>query len=68
MRKAILVLALVGAPLTTGCALSDLFFSIFGDAYSAGGSTDAERQLHYEDRVQAMDEPPRIPGTSTSPF
>jgi hypothetical protein len=68
MRKAVLLLVLIGAPPTSGCALSDLLFDIFGDAYSAGGSTDAERQVHYEDRVRAMDEPSRIPGTSTRPF
>jgi hypothetical protein len=67
MRKALGIVCLLCLPMMAGCALSDIFFNLFGDAYSAGDSS-AGRRMDYDDRVNAMNAPPAIPGASASPF
>ena len=68
MPRTALILILLAQPLLTGCALTDLAFALFGDAYSAGGDSDEARQLDYNSRVQAVSEPPKIPGADTRPY
>ena len=68
MRKATCIVCLLCLPFVTGCALSDIFYNLFGDAYSAGGATSAGRRMDYDERVNAMNASPGIPGASASPF
>ena len=39
-----------------GCTLYDAMFDVFGSAYTGGGTTEAERQRDYDDRVRAINE------------
>ncbi|MBI1249073.1 hypothetical protein GC197_14675 [bacterium] len=36
-----------------GCSMSDALFTVFGDHYSGGGSTRAEKEYDYNQRVNA---------------
>ena len=70
----LLVLSLGCLPSFGGCAshgfaCADLLYSVFGDAYSAGGDkTDTGRKMDYDDKVRAISEPRSIPGASANPF
>lgn len=40
-------------PLLSGCSVSDAMFNVFGDHYSGGGYTRAEKEYHYNQQVEA---------------
>jgi len=45
MRKATLIACLLFLPMLSGC--KTLLFGVFGDYYSGGGSTRADKEDHY---------------------
>ena len=55
MRKIALLVVLMTIPFVAGCAMSDALFSVFGDYYSDGGTTPAEKKYHYDRQVDAWD-------------
>lgn len=50
MRKLTLIACLISLPMMSGC--KTLLFGFFGDYYSGGGSTRAEKQDHYDRRFE----------------
>jgi hypothetical protein len=40
-------------PAISGCAMSDAVFAVFGDHYSDGGYTRADRKYHFEQQLEA---------------
>jgi len=52
--KRIVFLAILGILTTfTGCTIPDAIFSVFGDHYTGGGYTRAEKEYHYDQQVEA---------------
>lgn len=52
--KSIVFLAILLVLTTfTGCTVSDALFSVFGDHYTGGGHTRAEKEYHYNQQVEA---------------
>jgi hypothetical protein len=68
MRKFVLAAILAVLPLLSGCAWSDVFYGLFGHAYSGGGASDAARYQDYSDKVRAANAPSGIPSASANPF
>jgi hypothetical protein len=58
MRKSALSAIVIVLPLLSGCAWSDVFYNLFGDAYSAGGTTDTTRRDDYDRRVEESKQAP----------
>jgi|GEM_PF-4376023 len=53
MRKTIACNCLFVLTLLTGCAMSDTVFNLFGDHYTGGGTTRAEKRHHYDQQIEA---------------
>jgi hypothetical protein len=53
MRKIGHIACLLFLPMLTGCAVSDVLFEVFGDHYTGGGYTRADKEYHYNQRVEA---------------
>ena len=56
MSKRTLLSFLLLLPTLTGCAISDTLFEVFGDHYTGGGYTRAEKEYHYNQQVEASRE------------
>jgi hypothetical protein len=68
MRKSVLTAILIALPLLSGCAWSDVFYNLFGDAYSAGGTTDTTRRDDYDRRVEESKQTPLYSSGTTNPL
>ena len=53
MRKTMAITCLIFVSQFTGCAISDVLFSAFGESYTGGGVTRADKELHYNQQVEA---------------
>ena len=53
MRKLLHITCLLLVSTLTGCAISDVVFSAFGDHYTGGGTTRAEKKYHYDQQIEA---------------
>lgn len=53
MKRMCVCVALAFLPLLAGCTISDALFAVFGDSYSGGGYTQADKQYHYNQQVEA---------------
>lgn len=48
MRRIFYAIAVLCILMTSGCAVNDWIFAAFGDHYSGGGLSRAEKQDHYD--------------------
>lgn len=58
MRKSVVFALVASLSTSTGCSIYDFAFGLFGDHYSAGGTSEAEKRLHYDredERWQSYD-------------
>ncbi|MEM8945508.1 MAG: hypothetical protein AAGD11_10010 [Planctomycetota bacterium] len=51
MRKTLRWLCCLACLSSTGCAVSDVVFGLFGDHYTGGGTTECEKKYHYEQQL-----------------
>jgi hypothetical protein len=56
MKRAAILAGLVILTMLAGCAVSDVLFSVFGDHYSGGGTTRADKEYHYNQQLEAARE------------
>lgn len=52
MRKTMLVACLFLLPVFAGCAVSDALFAVFGDNYTGGGHTRADKETHFNRQME----------------
>lgn len=52
MRRTALLAILLSFSLLSGCAVSETLFNVFGDYYSAGGTTREEKKYHYDRQIE----------------
>jgi hypothetical protein len=53
MRQTVFIACLVVLPLLAGCTVSDALLTVFGDGYTGGGYTRADKEYHADQQVQA---------------
>jgi len=53
MKPITLLFVLAILSMFSGCTVSDALFSVFGDHYTGGGYTRAEKEYHYNQQVEA---------------
>ncbi len=53
MRKTIAITCFIFVSQLSGCAISDVLFSAFGESYTGGGITRTEKKDHYNQQVKA---------------
>ena len=53
MRRALLIVAILFAPVLSGCTVADFVYGVFGSAYTEGGPSSLDRQSDFESRVEA---------------
>lgn len=55
MRRVMLFVLLLIAPLLSGCAGLEPLFGVFDDYYSGGGATSNDRSYHRRQQIESWD-------------
>lgn len=53
MRSTVVLAGLLLLPIFTGCTAPEALFGVFGDHYSGGGYTRADKAHHFNQQVES---------------